>query len=48
MDISAGIVLIKEAGGVINDINLNNIKNIKVLASSAEINKKFIEKLGNF
>ena len=47
-DIAAGIVLIKEAGGVINDIDLNNIKNIKVLASSAEINAKFIEKLGNF
>ena len=47
-DIAAGIVLIKEAGGIINDIDLNNIKNIKVLASSAEINAKFIEKLGNF
>ena len=47
-DIAAGIVLIKEAGGVINDIDLNSIKNIKVLASSAEINAKFIEKLGNF
>ena len=29
-------------------INKNNIKNIKVLASSAEINTKFKEKLGNF
>ena len=47
-DIAAGIVLTKEAGGVINDIDLNIIKNIKVLASSAEINAKFIEKLGNF
>ena len=47
-DIAAGIVLIKEAGGMINDIDLNNIKNIKVLASSAEINAKFIEKLSNF
>ena len=47
-DIAAGIVLIKEAGGVINDIDLDSIKNIKVLASSAEINAKFIEKLGNF
>ena len=47
-DIAAGIVLVKEAGGIINDINLNNIKNIKVLASSAEINTKFIEKLSNF
>ena len=35
-------------GGIINDIDLNNIKNIKVLASSAEINTKFIEKLSNF
>ena len=33
---------------LINDIDLNNIKNIKVLASSTEINAKFIEKLGNF
>ena len=47
-DIAAGIVLVKEAGGMINDIDLNNIKNIKVLAASAEINAKFIEKLGNF
>ena len=29
-DIAAGIILIKEAGGVINDIDLNNIKNIKL------------------
>ena len=47
-DIAAGIILIKEAGGMINDIDLNNIKNIKVLATSAEINTKFKEKLGNF
>ena len=47
-DIAAGIVLVKEAGGVINDIDLNNIKNIKVLASSEEIHSKFLEKLGNF
>ena len=47
-DIAAGIILIKEAGGMINDIDLNNIKNIKVLASSTEINTKFTEKLGNF
>ena len=47
-DIAAGIVLIKEAGGLINDIDLNSIKNIKVLASSVEINAKFVGKLGNF
>ena len=47
-DIAAGIVLIKEAGGVINDIDLTILKNIKVLASSVEINAKFIEKIDNF
>jgi len=47
-DIAAGIILVKEAGGIINDINLSNIKNIKVLASTTEINAKFVEKLDNF
>ena len=47
-DIAAGIVIIKEAGGIINDIDLSNIENIKVLASSTEINTKFIEKIDNF
>ena len=47
-DIAAGIVLIKEAGGVINNIDLNNIKNIKVIASSSDISAKLNEKLGNF
>ena len=37
-DIAAGIILVKEAGGIINDINLSNVKNIKVVASSSEIN----------
>ena len=47
-DIAAGIILIKEAGGIINNIDLTNISNIKVLASSTEINTKFIEKIDNF
>ena len=47
-DIAAGIIIIKEAGGTINDIDLSNIGNIKVLASSTEINTKFIEKIDNF
>ena len=47
-DIAAGIILIKEAGGIINPIDLTNTKNIKVLASSAEINRKFTEKIDNF
>ena len=47
-DIAAGIVLIKEAGGIINDINLNNVENINVIASNPNINSKFQEKLLNF
>ena len=47
-DIAAGIILIKEAGGIINEIDLTNMKNIKVLASSAEINAKFTAKIDNF
>ena len=47
-DIAAGIILVKEAGGIINDINLSNIKNIKVLVSTTEIHTKFVEKLSNF
>ncbi len=47
-DIAAGIIIIKEAGGIINDIDLSNTRNIKVLASSTEINTKFIEKIDNF
>ena len=47
-DIAAGIIIIKEAGGIINEINLNNFRNIKVIASSNDINQKLNEKLGNF
>ena len=47
-DIAAGIILIKEAGGLINEINLNNIENLNVIASSININAKFKEKLSKF
>ena len=47
-DIAAGIVLVKEAGGIVNDINLSINKKIKVRASSLEINTKMLEKLTNF
>ncbi len=47
-DIAAGIIIVKEAGGIISEIDLSSLKNIKVLASSAEINTKFIEKIDNF
>ena len=47
-DVAAGIILIKEAGGVINDMDLNNINNLKVIASSANISSKLQEKINNF
>tara|TARA_B100000902_G_scaffold220906_1_gene209779 strand:+ start:403 stop:1113 length:711 start_codon:yes stop_codon:yes gene_type:complete len=47
-DIAAGIIIIKEAGGVINKIDLSIKKNIKIVASSADINSKLHEKLINF
>tara|TARA_B100000963_G_C22450039_1_gene590650 strand:+ start:135 stop:875 length:741 start_codon:yes stop_codon:yes gene_type:complete len=47
-DIAAGIILVQEAGGVINDIDLNQTQNIKVIASSTNIRAKFEENLYNF
>ena len=47
-DIAAGIVLVKEAGGIIKDLNLDNIKNVNVTTSNPNINVKFTEKIMNF
>ena len=47
-DIAAGIILVKEAGGVLNEIDLSFNQNIKIIASSANINTKLLEKLHNF
>ena len=47
-DIAAGIILVKEAGGIINDIDITKYENIKVLASNNEINEKLIKNLINF
>ena len=47
-DIAAGIVLVKEASGIINQIDLSVNTNIKIIASSADINSKLLEKLNNF
>mgnify|MGYP003690247993 FL=1 len=47
-DIAAGIIMIKEAGGIINEIDLSQNKNIQIRASSMAINEKMIEKLKNF
>ena len=47
-DIAAGIILVEEAGGILNNIDLSINENIKLIASSADIHTKLLEKLGNF
>ena len=47
-DIAAGIILIQEAGGMINEIDLKKTENIKVIASNIDIMSKFQEKIHNF
>ena len=47
-DIAAGIIILKEAGGMINEIDLSQNKNIKIRASSMAINDKMLDKLKNF
>ena len=47
-DIAAGIILVKEAGGMVNKIDLSQNNNIKIIASSTDINAKLLKKLDNF
>ena len=47
-DIAAGIILVKEAGGVLNEIDLSVNNNLKIIASSTYINAKLLKKLNNF
>ena len=47
-DIAAGIIILKEAGGMINEIDLSKNNKIKIRASSMAINDKLLEKLKNF
>ena len=47
-DIAAGVILLKEAGGIINEIDLFKNKNIQIRASSMAINEKMLENLKNF
>jgi len=47
-DIAAGIIIVKEAGGTINDLDLSIFENIKIRASSNAIYEKMLKKLNNF
>ena len=47
-DVAAGIILVKEAGGIINDIDVNKYDVERVFASNSEIKEKLVENLINF
>ena len=47
-DIAAGIILVQEAGGILNEIDVSSSENINIIASSTDINAKFLEKIPNF
>jgi myo-inositol-1(or 4)-monophosphatase len=47
-DVAAGALLVKEAGGIVNDLIKFNPNNIDIRASSGAINDKMLENLKNF
>jgi len=47
-DIAAGILIVKEAGGMVSDFDIMGIKNINLKASSVNIYEKMLKKLNNF
>ena len=47
-DVCSGVILVKEAGGKINDIDYSSNEVIKVLAGSNSIYEKMSESLNNF
>ena len=47
-DVASGALMVKEAGGIVNDINKFDPNNIDIRASSEAINDKMIQNLKNF
>ena len=47
-DIAAGIIIVKEAGGRINELDYSKKENIKLIASSNNMHGKMLEILINF
>ena len=47
-DVAAGALLVKEAGGIVNDLYEFDQNNIDIRASSGAINHKMLENLKNF
>ena len=47
-DVAAGILIVKESGGVTNDISKFNFDNVNIRAASSDIYSKMMEKLDKF
>ena len=47
-DVAAGTLLVKEAGGIVNNIDKFDINKINIKASSDAISDKMLKKLENF
>ena len=47
-DIAAGVIIVKEAGGIINDIDLLSKSKINIIAGSNAIYENIFKKLNNF
>ena len=47
-DIAAGIIMVKEAGGKINEIDCSIVKDVSIRTSSNSIYEKMLENLNNF
>jgi len=47
-DVAAGTLLVKEAGGIVNDLNQFEFNNINIRASNTSINAQMLDSLGKF
>ena len=47
-DVAAGVLLIEEAGGIVNSFNQFDTNNIHIRASSSSINDQMLKNLQNF
>ena len=47
-DVAAGVLLVQEAGGAVNDINQFDNNNIDIRASSSSINSQILINLKDF
>ena len=47
-DVAAGVLMVREAGGIVSDLNKFNSNSINIRASSSSINEKMLQNLKNF